>query len=132
MKLYIFTIAFKKKRVMIILYNCRMLGGRKMEKVISLLFDIERKAKQIIERANIEKNELYEENEKLITQMETSIAEDNNSKINELMSQAEKEIEKEKKQLIENSEKQLNDLEQNYKTNHDALVQKVFQGIIHL
>ncbi len=102
-----------------------------MEKVISLLFDIERKANQIIERANLEKNELYEENEKLIAQMESSIADDNNTKINELMSQAEKEIELEKQQLIESSEKQLKDLEQNYKNNHDVLVDKVFQGIVH-
>lgn len=103
-----------------------------MEKVISLLFDIERKANQIIERANIEKNELYEENEKLIAQMEASIADENNAKVNELMTQAEKEIELEKKQLIENSETQLKDLELNYEKNHDALVNKVFQGIIHM
>lgn len=103
-----------------------------MEKVISLLFDIERKANQIIERANLEKNELYEENEKTIAQMETSIAEDNNTKISVLISQADKEIEQEKKQLIDSSEKQLNDLEKSYKKNHDALVEKVFQSIIQI
>ena len=103
-----------------------------MEKVIGLLFDIERKANQIIERANIEKNELYEENEKLIEKMEAEIAEENNSKIKALMAQAEKEIELEKQQLIDNSEKQLNDLEQNYEKCHDALVNKVFKCIIHL
>ncbi len=103
-----------------------------MEKVISLLFDIERKANQIIERANIEKNELYEDNEKLIKKMEADIAEENNAKINALMTQAEQEIEHEKQQLIENSEKQLKILEQNYKMNHDAMVDKVFQSIIQL
>ncbi|MDF2905328.1 MAG: hypothetical protein K0R34_649 [Herbinix sp.] len=103
-----------------------------MEKVISLLFDIERKANQIIERANSEKNELYEENEKLIHQMEYSIAEENNAKINALMEQAEKEIEKEKLQLIESSEMQLKDIEQNYVKNHNTMVDKVFQSIIHL
>ncbi len=103
-----------------------------MEKVISLLFDIERKANQIIERANIEKNELYEENESLIKNMEADIAEKNTAKINALMTQAEKEIEQEKQQLIENSEKQLKVLEQNYKVNHDAMVDKVFRNIIQI
>ncbi len=103
-----------------------------MEKVISLLFDIERKANQIIERANIEKNELYEENEKLIKNMEADIANENTAKINALMTQAEKEIEQEKQQLIENSEKQLKVLEQNYMDNHDAMVDKVFRSIIQI
>lgn len=103
-----------------------------MEKVISLLFDIERKANQIIERANIEKNDLFEENEKAIKAMEDSISEDNNNRINILLAQADEEIEKEKHQLIENSIKQLSDLEENYKKNHDSLVSKVFQSIIRL
>jgi vacuolar-type H+-ATPase subunit H len=103
-----------------------------MEKVISLLFDIERKANQIIERANIEKNDLFEENEKAIKAMETSIADDNNSKINVLVAQADKEIEQEKQQLIENSEKQLSDLEENYRKNRESLVNKVFQSIVQL
>ncbi len=103
-----------------------------MEKVIGLLFDIEKKANQIIERANLEKNDLFEENENAIKAMEDSIAEDNNSKINVLIAQADQEIEKEKQQLIENSEKQLGDLEETFKKNHDSLVNKVFQSIIQL
>ena len=103
-----------------------------MEKVIGLLFDIEKKANQIIERANVEKNELYEESELQISQMEASIAEENNAKINALMTQAEKEIELEKQQLIDSSEKQLREIEQNYAINHDCLVNKVFQTIIQL
>ncbi len=103
-----------------------------MEKVISLLFDIERKANQIIERANIEKNELYEENEQLIKKMEAEIAEENTAKVNALMAKAEQEIEREKQQLIEGSEKQLKFLEENYAKNHDAMVDKLFQSIIKI
>lgn len=103
-----------------------------MEKVISLLFDIERKANQIIERANLEKNDLYEENEKAIKEMEGVIADENNAKIKALVSQAEQDIEKEKQQLIASSEKQLKDLEDNYTKNHDVLVNKVFQSLIHI
>ncbi len=103
-----------------------------MEKVISLLFDIERKANQIIERANLEKNDLYEENEKAIKEMEGVIADENNAKIKALVSQAEQDIEKEKQQLIASSEKQLKDLEDNYTKSHDVLVNKVFQSLIHI
>ncbi|MGF7144629.1 vacuolar-type H+-ATPase subunit H [Anaerotaenia torta] len=103
-----------------------------MEKVISLLFDIEKKANQIIERANIEKNELYEENEKQIAQLESGIAEENNKKIKSLMEQSEKEIEQEKQQLINDSEIQLKELETYYQENHDTLVEKVFQCITRI
>lgn len=103
-----------------------------MEKVIGLLFDIEKKANQILERANDEKNELLEENEKAIAKMEAEIADDNNSKINLIMTQAEKELEAEKAQLIAASNKQLSDIETNFKQNHDALVEKVFKSIIQI
>jgi vacuolar-type H+-ATPase subunit H len=103
-----------------------------MERVIGLLFDIEKKANQIIERANDEKTELFEENEKAIEKMETEIAEENNAKIKLIVDQAEKETEHEKQHLIESSNKQLNDLETNFKQNHDSLVNKVFQSIIQI
>jgi F0F1-type ATP synthase membrane subunit b/b' len=103
-----------------------------MERVIGLLFDIEKKANQIIERANDEKNELFEENEKAIAKMEADIAEENNAKIKMIVDQAEKELELEKQQLIINSDKQLADLETNYNRNHNALVNKVFQSIIQI
>jgi vacuolar-type H+-ATPase subunit H len=103
-----------------------------MEKVISLLFDIERKANQIIERANIEKNTLYEENENAIAEMEAGIANENNTKINQIMAQAEKEIEQEKQHLIDNCEKQLADLERYYVDKHDVMVNKIFKSIIEI
>lgn len=101
-----------------------------MERVIGLLFDIEKKANHIIERANIEKTELYEENEKAIIEMENNITDENNAKINLIISQAENDLEIEKKQLVENSNIQLKDLEDNYNKNHDYLVDKVFKIII--
>lgn len=101
-----------------------------MERVISLLFDIEKKANQIIERANLEKTELYEESEKAILEMESAIAEENNKKINAIVEQAERDLELEKQQLIESSNKHLNDLELNYQQNHDTIVNEVFQSII--
>ncbi len=103
-----------------------------MEKVIGLLFDIEKKANQIIERANDEKTELFEENEQEIAKMEADIAAENNAKVNLILTQAEKDLELEKQHLIESSNQQLLELEANYKNNHDSLVEKVFQSIIQL
>lgn len=100
-----------------------------MERVISLLFDIEKKANQIIERANLEKSQLYEENEKSIQEMETAISEENNKKIKTIVEQAEKELEQDKQQLIDSSSRQLQELEEHYRTNHDLMVTKVFQNI---
>jgi len=103
-----------------------------MEKVISLLFDIERKANQIIERANVEKDALLDENEKAIALMENNIAEENRLKINSIIAKADKELELEKNQLIENSDKKLKDLELHYNKDHDAMVEKVFKSIINI
>lgn len=101
-----------------------------MEKVINHLFDIEKKANQIIERANAEKTELFEDNEKAIAKMEAEIAEKTNIKIQQLNDQAEKEIEKEKHLMIDKSNTQLTDLEANFKKNHSSLIDKVFYSII--
>lgn len=101
-----------------------------MERVISLLFDIENKANQIIEKANIEKTDLYEDNEKAIHEMETAIEEENNAKINIIMEQAKKELEKDIKQLSDNSSKQLADLDDNYTRNHAMIADKIFQNVI--
>ena len=109
-----------------------MIGGKILEKVINHLYEIERKATQILERANAEKTELFEENEKAIAKMEAEIAQETEKKIRQMNEQAEQELEKEKQLLIEKCNKQLADLESNYTNNHDSLVDKVFQSIIHV
>lgn len=101
-----------------------------MERVISLLFDIEKKANQIIERANTEKTQLCEENEKEIQKMEAAIAQENEAKIKVIVDQAEKDLEQEKQQLTESSNRQLKELDDNFKQNHEVIVNRVFQSII--
>jgi len=103
-----------------------------MEKVIGLLFDIEQKANQIIERANDEKTELFEENEKAIAKMESEITDLNNVKVSKMTEQAKIDFEQEKQQLIESSNNQLSDLELNYKQGHDAIVEKIFKSLLLL
>lgn len=103
-----------------------------MEKVISLIFDIERKANQIIERADIEKGQLLEENEKAIAAMETDIAESNAMKIKELTARAEDDFEKERILLLESSELKLKNIEAQYRSNHEMYVNKIFNCIIQI
>lgn len=103
-----------------------------MEKVISLIFDIERKANQIIERADIEKGQLLKESEKATAAMESDIAENNTLKINELNARAEEDFEKERMLLLESSELKLKEIETQNLLNHDMYVNKIFASIIQI
>lgn len=103
-----------------------------MEKVIGLLFEIEQKANQIIERADIEKTFLQEENDKAIADMEANIAAENQLKINSLTERSEEEFEAERRQLIESSEKQLKELEEKEFSYHHTYVAKIVESIIQL
>lgn len=103
-----------------------------MEKVIGLIFEIEQKANQIIERADSEKNLLQEENDKAIADMEANIAAENLIKINTLTAHAEEEFETERKQLIENSKKLLKELKEKEFSYHDTYVAKIVNSIIQL
>jgi hypothetical protein len=105
-------------------------GIVRMEKVISLLFEIEEKAQQIIKRADEEKVKLYEELEKSLLQMENDITAENTAKLKALQSQSDMEFEKERKILIDNCNKQLEELDSIYKNSHDQLVDKVFESLI--
>ena len=101
-----------------------------MERTIGRIFEIEEKAKLIIDRANEEKIRLHDEFEVEIAKLEEDINNDNFNKIREYQINAEIELENEKKTLILKSEKQLHDLDELYKNNHSTFVDKVFEGII--
>lgn len=103
-----------------------------MERTIGRIFEIEEKAKLIIDRANEEKIRLHDEFEVEIAKLEEDINNDNFNKIREYQINAEIELENEKKTLILKSEKQLHDLDELYKNNHSTFVDKVFEGIIRV
>lgn len=103
-----------------------------MERTIGRIFEIEEKAKLIIDRANKEKIRLHDEFEVEIAKLEEDINNDNFNKIREYQINAEIELENEKKTLILKSEKQLHDLDELYKNNHSTFVDKVFEGIIRV
>lgn len=101
-----------------------------MEKVINLLYDIEEKANHIVNRASEEKISLQDAFDKSLNQLDQSIDADNAAKLNLLKAQVDKELAKEKQFFIDDCNKQIADMEANYKQNHEALVNKVFQSLI--
>ena len=101
-----------------------------MEEVINLLYDIEEKANQIVNRASDEKVSLHDALEKDIEKLDQSIATENIAKLSVLQTQVNNELAVEKQALIDDCNKKLADLEAHYIQNHDSLVDKVFQGLI--
>lgn len=101
-----------------------------MEKVINLLYEIEEKANTIMKRADDEKLTLHQELEQNIKQFEKDISEKNKQKLDVLHEKVNKDLQTEIQSLKDDSEKQLKELEYYFSTNHDALVNKVFQHII--
>ena len=101
-----------------------------MEEVINLLYDIEEKATQIVNRANEEKVSLHDALEKNMELLDQTIATENATKLSILQAKVDLELTREKQALIEDCNKQLVNLEAHYKKDHDALVNEIFQGLI--
>ena len=101
-----------------------------MEEVINLLYDIEEKATQIVNRANEEKVSLHDALEKNMELLDQTIATENATKLSILQAKVDLELTQEKQALIEDCNKQLVNLEAHYKKDHDALVDEIFQGLI--
>jgi vacuolar-type H+-ATPase subunit H len=102
-----------------------------MEKTINQLFEIEEKANQIITRANEQKSKLIEDFEREISEMEKNIAEENTAKLRSLQEQINEELTKELNELMQESENRLNNLQKINQNEHEALVDQIFQNIIH-
>jgi hypothetical protein len=101
-----------------------------MEKVISILYDIEEKANNIIKRVNEEKVRLQEEFNQDLEKLDQTIANEKAEKLNVLKADIDKKLTVEKQSLIDDCNKQLDNMEENYGKNHDALVESIFQELI--
>jgi len=106
------------------------LGGHHMEKIITLLSEIEEKAEKIIENTSVEKEHLHKQFEEDIKLLDEQITNDTNNKLDELRSKINQSIEDEKNKLIEDCNKQLSVLENDFTKHHKTLVDKVFNSII--
>ncbi|MDF2951969.1 MAG: hypothetical protein K0S18_1552 [Anaerocolumna sp.] len=101
-----------------------------MEKVISILYDIEEKANNIIKRVNEEKIKLQEELNHNLKELDQTIAKEKAEKLSALKSDIDQKLAIEKQSLIDDCNRQLNKMEENYTQNHDTLVENIFQEII--
>ncbi len=101
-----------------------------MEKTIGKIFEIEEKAKFIIDRANQEKLRMHDEFEEDLIKMERGINEENIKKINDYRAEIENELEHEKEQLIHKCDKQLEDLEELYHKSHGEFACRIFDSIL--
>lgn len=101
-----------------------------MEKVINLLYDIEKKADRIISRTDEQKNAKRREIDQELSLFESLLMEETNKQIQVLQNQADQELELEKKVLIDDCSKQIEQLETIFTSNHDVLVERVFKNII--
>lgn len=101
-----------------------------MEQVISLLFEIEEKANQIVKRAKDEKISLNEALEKDLAQLDKTIEDEKTARLKVLKTQFDQDLAKEKQALINDCDKQLAAMELNYQQNQTTIVNKIFQSII--
>jgi vacuolar-type H+-ATPase subunit H len=102
-----------------------------MENVISILYDIEEKANQIIKRANEEKINLQDTLKEDMNKLDQEIESSNRAKLDVLKAQIDTELDSERKTLIEECNKQLSDMEANFMENFDSLVTNIIHGIIN-
>ncbi len=101
-----------------------------MERTINRIFEIEEKARVIIDRTNKQKARLYDEFEQELTNMEKKIAEANAAKIKDYKTRIDKELREEESILIQKSDRQRKELDELYANQHNDLVNQVFESII--
>ena len=101
-----------------------------MEKVITVLSEIEDKATKILDRTKDQKQQLYKQLNRDIAKLEQEIRTETNTKLARLQETMDTEIEEEKRTLLENCEEELVSLDTTFHANHEALVEEIFARII--
>lgn len=100
-----------------------------MEKVINVLYEIEERANRILDRTAEQKTQLYQQLNEDLAKLESDIKAQTNSKLTIMRNAMETEITTERTALMNDCNQQLLSMENNFLTNKDQLVQKVFQHI---
>lgn len=101
-----------------------------MEKVITVLSEIEDKATKILDRTKDQKQQLYKQLNRDIAKLEQEIRTETNTKLARLQETMNAEIEEEKRTLLENCEEELVSLDTTFQANHEALAEEIFARII--
>lgn len=101
-----------------------------MEKVISLLSEIEEKAAKIIESTSIEKEHLHKQFDINIKLLDEQIMSETNKKLDDIKNKINQSLEAERNKLEDDCKYQISKLESDFTNNHNVLVDKVFHNII--
>ena len=101
-----------------------------MEQVINRMYEIEEKANSIIDGTAKQKKELLAQHNEDIKRLKIDIDLKSKQKLSILRANMDKEIQTDRKRLIDECAKDLKELEDNYKQNHDSLVENIFMKII--
>lgn len=101
-----------------------------MEKVISLLSEIEEKAVNIIESTATQKEQLYNQFDIDIKLLDDQIMNDTNKKLDEIKHKINQSLNEERKKLIDECNNQISKLEIDFSKNHNTLVDELFHKII--
>ena len=103
-----------------------------MERIVSLLNDIDDKAEQIIAAAASVKASMYEEYLEKVAQCEAELLTDTDNRLLEIKKEKELSLKQKKQQIDEVQNTRLKDMEANYKLHHDKMVDDIFNKIIEV
>lgn len=101
-----------------------------MEKVISLLSEIEEKASKIIESASMEKENLHSKLKEDLEHLDRQITSDTDKKLDEIKEKISLSLKEEEKKLADDCDSQIDQLERKYTDEHNRIVDKIFHNII--
>lgn len=101
-----------------------------MEQIMNLLCEVEEKANKILSLAEEEKKQLRLQMDQKIKEFDEETEKGTRSKVEELQMKYEQELKKGESTLLEEYEMTKKEIEENYRKNHDRLVDELFHNII--
>lgn len=103
-----------------------------MERIVSVLNDIDDKADKIIAAAASVKASMYEEHLRKVSEYEASLLSETDSKLLEIKKEKETALDQKKQQIDETCSVRLKEMKDNYDQNHDVIVDNIFNRIIEV
>lgn len=100
-----------------------------MEKVINVLYEIEKKANGIVDNTAEKKEKIYENYQKELTVLDEKMEKASKEKIEQLRIEINTEIDREHQVLVKSLNEKLKQMEADYHKNHDKLVDAVLAKI---
>ncbi len=103
-----------------------------MERIVSVLNDIDEKAEQIIAAAASVKASMYEEYLEKVASCEEDLLTGTDNRLLEIKKEKGLSLEQKKKQIDKTRDTRLREMEDNYKLHHRSMVDNIFKKIIEV